>query len=292
MKVPQAFEQRILRIYGVLGSTWLASLDSLLAAVEMRFGLENVVLMEDLSYNLVAQAESDSYGPCVLKLSLEGEALRREAHALEYYQGNAAVRLLDKDFSFGALVLELLEPGESLKQFFPQQDEKATEIAASVIKVLHANPEEPEGFPSLKQWLTPLFDRGYGALSEYDKAQGIARELLSVDDELHVCHGDLHHGNILASSRGWVSIDPKGVVAPTWFEIGCFMSNPLTLLDYNAKHSIERRFDQFSELLAIDRELLVASSYVYAVLAACWSLEEGSDREVAYFLRCAQLIVS
>ncbi len=187
--------------------------------------------------------------------------------------------------------MERLEPGSSLKQLFPHEDEQATEIAASVIRQLHAKPQEiPEGFPTMEDWFAPLFDDRYSVLaSEYDRVQAIVRDLLGRDDTRFLCHGDLHHENILLSKGGWISIDPKGVIAPLWFEIGCFMRNPLNLLDKsNTGVIIERRFDQFAELLGIERGILVQSSYVQAVLAASWVLQEGGDGN--YSLRCALLM--
>src|SRR5262245_61159391 len=39
-------------------------------------------------------------------------------------------------------------------------------------------------------------------------------------------HGDFHHFNILSSERGWLVIDPKGVIGPAGYEVGPFMMNP------------------------------------------------------------------
>ncbi len=291
LRLSEAFKQTIANAYGALGVAWLASLDTLLVGVMQRFSLTEIELMDDLSYNLVAKVESKIYGSCVLKLSVDYEALKREVEALKYYQGHAVVRLLDEDLYSGALLLELLEPGYSLKTLFPYHDGQATEIAASLIKQLHQKPlESSGGFPSLKQWFAPLFEKQYPELaSEYDRVQEVVMELLTIDDELYLCHGDLHHDNILKSKRGWTCIDPKGVIAPLWFEVGCFMRNPLSLLEENAASIIDRRFAQFVELLSIEREVLVHSSYAQAVLAASWALDNG-EASWKYFFDCSLLI--
>jgi streptomycin 6-kinase len=43
-------------------------------------------------------------------------------------------------------------------------------------------------------------------------------------------HGDLHHGNVLHDSeRGWVAIDPKGVLGEPEYEIGVALRNPIEI---------------------------------------------------------------
>lgn len=43
-------------------------------------------------------------------------------------------------------------------------------------------------------------------------------------------HGDLHHENILLGARGWVVIDPKGLVGDPAFEPSAYLRNPLALM--------------------------------------------------------------
>lgn len=292
MHISPEFQQRIVTTYGPLGVTWLASLDELLATLCKRHTLSRIQLMPVLSYNLVAQAQSEQYGPVVIKMSVDASSLQREVEALKWYRGNGAVTVLAQDASVGALLLEHLEPGVSLVEKFPQQDDQAVQIAAGVMDRLHQQPmQESQSFPSIEHVFTPLATTTYPQLvEEYERARGLMRDLLSVNDERVLCHGDLHHANILSSTRGWLSIDPKGVIAPRWFEVGCFIRNPLILLEYSAKKIIERRVDQFSALLGIERYILIACSYVQAVLATVWALEDRGDWE--YFLGCARLMRS
>ena len=40
-------------------------------------------------------------------------------------------------------------------------------------------------------------------------------------------HGDLQHYNVLLDKdRGWVAIDPKGVVGELEYEVGALLRNP------------------------------------------------------------------
>ncbi len=290
LKLPILFTQTIIATYGTKGAQWLASIDSILAMLQERFSLRNLQLMNGLSYHLVLKAESDQYGSCVLKIPVEPSSTQKEANALRFYNGKSSVHLLDQDFSTGALLLELLEPGSSLVGLFPQQDELATEIVASVVAQLSTTDAHLEGFPTIREWFAPLETDTYPELaSEYGRVRGVLRELMSIKGQAQLCHADLHHSNVLLSQRGWVSIDPKGVIAPFWFDVGCFMRNPLDLL--KASHPlviIERRIDQFSALLSVEKDLLRACSYAQAVLAASWARDDQADWY--HFLMCASLL--
>jgi streptomycin 6-kinase len=45
---------------------------------------------------------------------------------------------------------------------------------------------------------------------------------------VRLLHGDLQHYNVLLDrKRGWLAIDPKGVVAEGEFELGAALRNPI-----------------------------------------------------------------
>ncbi|MGG6708099.1 UNVERIFIED_CONTAM: hypothetical protein ITH57_25600, partial [Salmonella enterica subsp. enterica serovar Weltevreden] len=45
----------------------------------------------------------------------------------------------------------------------------------------------------------------------------IEDNMMSHDSDLRGLHGDLHHDNIMSSSRGWLVIDPVGLVGEAGF---------------------------------------------------------------------------
>ena len=136
MRLPEFLVHTILRVRGSTGTAWLKLLDDRLAQLSNTWQLSDIVLMPDLSYNVVAHAQSALYGPVILKCGVDGESLMREKEALRVYSGIGAVRLLAYDESLGALLLERLEPGRSLMGLFPEEDELATQRAAEVISKL------------------------------------------------------------------------------------------------------------------------------------------------------------
>ncbi len=273
MNLPESFVTTIQRTWGASGIDWLKSLDVRIALLTLRWQLTDIVLFPDLSYAFVAHAKSP-HGPVVLKLSCDELSLHREWLALSAYAGNGAVRVYEYDSDQGALLLERLEPGTVLAV----DDEEATAIVAELIKKFKVTSENCE-FPDMKEWFRALYIDHPEIPQEYLMlARRWVRELIEEAQPCFLAHGDLHQGNVLASERGWVAIDPKGVLAPFGFDVGAYMRNPLLNIINNPNRStlIGRRFDQFADLLASDREFLVRVSFSQAVLAACWSLEESS----------------
>lgn len=69
-------------------------------------------------------------------------------------------------------------------------------------------------------------------------------------------HSDLHHENILSSERGWLAIDPKGVLGKREFEVTAFMRNPIKRAKKNllTKEILLTRFNLISKELDLDKE--------------------------------------
>jgi streptomycin 6-kinase len=143
-------------------------------------------------------------------------------------------------------------------------------------------------FAALKD-VRPQFDGGTGPFPR-DIFERVESELprLFAGAEVKLLHGDFHHFNILSSDRGWLAIDPKGVIGPAGYEIGPLMINPWgDLSDWEQfKVQAVRRIDILSERLGWHRESITAWALAHAVLSAWWdypSLDWG------YSLNCAKV---
>lgn len=90
-------------------------------------------------------------------------------------------------------------------------------------------------------------------------------------------HGDLHHHNVLFDfDRGWVAIDPKGVVGEIEYEIGAALRNPYERPDlFASPATVERRLQLFTSKLNLDFKRALAWGFAQAVLSAIWSVEDG-----------------
>ncbi len=197
------------------------------------------------------------------------------AAALRYFGGQGAVRLLRCDGQ--AHLLEYAE-GEDLTTLVRRgDDERATATIACLLNTLHRPHRHPPpaALTPLKRWFRALFERDTHYLCS--KAASIAQALLDQPREVCVLHGDIHHANIRHSAgRGWLAIDPKGLIGERTYDAANTLCNPIEL---PALVENEARLMKNAEILAqrsaLDLSRLLRFVFVYACLSASWSLEDG-----------------
>ena len=138
--------------------------------------------------------------------------------------------------------------------------------------------------------IRPHFNGGTGPFPKelLERVESFLPELFA-DKNVKLMHGDFHHFNILSSERGWLVIDPKGVVGPAGYEVGPLMINPWnSLSDWNKfKVQTERRVSILSERLSWERETIINWATAHAVLSAWWNIED--DMEDEYSMQCARI---
>jgi len=243
----------------------------------------------------------------VLKFGLK-KIIDQEIQALQYFQGNACVKLLQFDQEFSdtnsALLLEYLQPGHSLKDLFLQGKEKESiEIFVDVVKKIHLNLNKnldfkiKSNFQTVEQKLSLLHtfqSKNDQLVQLLPHAIKLADKLIATQGNQCLLHGDLHHENILQQNDAWVMIDPQGVIGELAYEVGAFIRNPLfELLDQNNLESLMLyRFERLNELLHLDKQRIIDWSFVQAVLAACYSEQDGQQAAQQYFITVAKLIVN
>ena len=82
--------------------------------------------------------------------------------------------------------------------------------------------------------------------------------------------------SLLDDERGWLAIDPKGLVAELEFETGAALRNPLQRPDvFTNPETIARRVNRFARDLCLDESRIVAWGFVQSVLAVIWLVEDG-----------------
>ncbi|HJP90941.1 MAG TPA: aminoglycoside phosphotransferase family protein [Pyrinomonadaceae bacterium] len=220
----------------------------------------------------------------VLKITkYEGD----ESHSgsiLRAFAGDGAVRVYE--FETGAVLLERLEPGEQLVDLVKHgKDEEATEILAQIINKLRDH-RAPAECPTVADWGRG-FDR-YLQSGNQDIPHELVHEVRSLYEQLvatqrttMLLHGDLQHYNILFDKdRGWVAIDPKGVVGELEYEIGALLRNPVELPElFTNPATIHRRLEILTRALNLDATRTRAWSFAQAVLSAVWDIEDGNRIE-------------
>lgn len=196
------------------------------------------------------------------------------ARYLAALDGQGAVRVLAR--AGDAILMEWCD-GPSLGDLVRAgQDVQATEILCDVIQTLHAVRHDNTHLEPLARRFAPLTNASLdGDLAE---AARIARELLSDPVPPVALHGDLHHDNILHAARGWLAIDPKGVLGDPAYETANAFRNPEGLGDslYDPAR-IARLADQISHRLGYPVDRLLGWAAAHCALSTRWSLEDGQS---------------
>jgi streptomycin 6-kinase len=92
-----------------------------------------------------------------------------------------------------------------------------------------------------------------------------------------VVHGDLHHGNVLDfGPRGWLAIDPKGLIGDRSYDYPHIIMNP-DVETATAPGRLARRVQVISEVARVEPRRLLTWTLAYAGLSAAWTLGDGAD---------------
>ena len=295
MDLPYRFVANIKNYFGEEGMKWLSRLPSLIDGAIQRWDLTDIQQIDNLSVNYVAFAKRDGE-EVVLKIGVINHEFISEMTALRIFDGDGAVRLLESDEDNYMFLMERVRPGTMLVAL--EDDERRTHIACDVMT--HLWRPAPEGpLIQLSEWFEGLkglrvrFDGGTGPFPEklVGRAESLLPELFA-DSSPHVLmHGDFHHFNVLSSERGWLAIDPKGVIGPAGYEVGPLLMNPWgDFLNRPDPVGItERRLAILSERLGLPRDQLKDWGICHSVISAWWDLTEdgiGGD----YSIGCAEVI--
>ena len=218
------------------------------------------------------------------------EEERRGGAVMVWWAGDGAARVLARDGD--AILLERAMGGSSLEAMARDgADDAATAILCQVAAGLHVkrSAPPPESVVPLEVWfrqLEPAADRFGGVLV---KSAAAARELLANPRDVVVLHGDFHHGNVLdAGERGWVAIDPKGLLGERGFDFANMFCNPTPQIAA-APGRMRRRLQIVAPLIGYDPRRLAQWVLAYAGLSAAWSLDSGYDADARGALAIAEL---
>ena len=310
MQLPDLFITTIQKAFKEDGEKFLAVLPALIEDASKRWGLTDVQPVPNLSYNFVAFAKRGKED-VMLKIGVPNPELNSEMAALKLFDGDGACQLLACDEERGFLLLERLNPGTVLADI--TDDDERTNIAVDVMQkiwrpltALESNSKlfgsgqqaaRLQNFIKLSDWFGELknirlhFNGGTGPFPKklLERVESFLPELFA-DGNVKLIHGDFHHFNILLSERGWLAIDPKGVIGPAGYEIGPLMINPWGSLSdgVSFKAQTKRRMSILSERVGWERESIINWATAHAVLSTWWDTQpDGTGGE--YSLWCAEM---
>ena len=280
--LPPRFRENVLGVCGERGRHWLSNLPEIVGEMAKKWSLAVENPFPNLTYNYVAPCVCADGSRAVLKIGLPEEndsVIFGEAKFLKITGGSGAVKLLQFDADYRALLLERLLPGENLAKLCQRNDQEATVIAVDIMRKICRQPPKNHDFPILENWINKLQTAAETKFPVrlVTKARNYFEELSDASNQNLLLHGDLHHENILSAEReSFLAIDPKGVVGNIGYEIGVFLNNQRRLIwaRQNLQEILAERVEQFAESFEIEPRNLRRWAFVQAVLAAWWVFED------------------
>ena len=209
----------------------------------------------------------------------------RGEHYLAWRRGEGAVQLLGRDGH--SMLLEYA--GDTLLSAVLDQesDNAATAIAAEVMTRLFS--PSSHSFPSelqpLRERYASLFkkaatDRDAGHASIYVDAAAIADRLLDDPHDVRPLHGDLHHENILQGPRGWLTIDPKGILGDPGFDAAnMFYNAPGHDEICSDPQRIAHMAEVFAKTLSQTPSAILDHAFAWGCLSSSWHHEDENEDE-------------
>lgn len=249
----------------------------------IRWSLSRAVLIAETPRSWIYKVEQNGRNPAVLKQLKPdaGDEEQRGSALQAWYGGEGAATVFDA--MGGVLFMEWLDGPTLGEAARAGRDEEAAIAIAGVVKALHgAREADPPPLLPLRQWYRALFEmpasRWPGMSRDLlARAVGVAHKLFDKPAASLPLHGDLHHDNILSSPRGWLAIDPKGLVGDPVYEVASSFINPM---DAPNLVTDARRVIRLSELyearLGYGRKRMLGYAATHAALSACWDLGAGN----------------
>jgi len=212
-----------------------------------------------------------------LKLSWTDEYSADEMSALEAWDGDGVVRLINTDKSLGALLLERLDYNTNLESLSPDD---AILVAGDLLRRLAIPaPYWARSVESQCDELASRMEKMFSSLdhnierSSLDKSLGLLKELRKSDDKLLV-NSDLHFQNVLAGDREkWLVIDPKvsagdlefGTAQLVWQDFGMVKSSD----------EFSRRLELLADAANLDLQKMRGWIYIRVVDLWLWGVKLG-----------------
>lgn len=205
----------------------------------------------------------------MLKIATEAEE-RAGNRLMAWWGGIGAAAVLAQDDD-----AVLLERGAA--SLLGQDDDTASRIACATLDLLHRpRAGHPPPLVPLDVWCLEIRTAAGGALADSAAAW---TALLAAPRDVCVLHGDAHHGNILDfGPRGWLAIDPKGLIGERGFDYANLLCNP----DHPGvtdQARFARQVAVISAAARLEPRRLVQWALAYAGLSAAWFIADGmADR--------------
>lgn len=246
----------------------------------MNTKLTNKTIIYEHPTKAVYAADSDEFGPVIVKRDRNTLQLRLEYEMLLSLDGEYSCKVYSFDENEGQLIEERILPGTVLRE--ERNLEKRLSVLKKIFFAIH-KPKE-DGVTYL-DWLADIkkFCETNQISEEWTKkaqlAYSICLDIFEKYSERVLLHGDLHHDNILLRMDGsYVMIDPKGVVGPSILDLPRFILNEIGA--HHEESSIEhitRVIELISQQFEYPLEDVEKVFVMEIILANIWCIEDGEN---------------
>ncbi|HTN63751.1 MAG TPA: aminoglycoside phosphotransferase family protein [Devosia sp.] len=249
----------------------------------IRWSLTKSTPIADSACSAIFRVEQNGRNFAALKIlkPYAAEDERRGATLMNWYGGEGAATVFD--IHGDTIFMEWLDGGTLGDAVRAGHDDDATIAIATLVANLHRPRSDiPEGLLELRSQFASLFKTDvrqwpHTARDLYARACGIALKLFDKPFASIPLHGDLHHDNIMASDRGWLAIDPKGLLGDPAYEFANVFRNPNGASPLvTDPRRINGLADVFADRLGLSRKRLLGWAAAHSALSACWDLAAGN----------------
>ena len=259
--------------------------DSLAEAVRL-WTLSNIEAVADTPTSVVRRARRADGSLVALKvLKPYGADEIAGARLMQWWGGDGAARIIG--ITGRTILMEWLD-GPPLGDLVRKEarDDDATAILCEVAAKLHRpRPVALERLDPLARSFSPLLDRGPGAWEPehrllVSQAISLARELLATTTDVVPLHGDFHHDNIVGCRRGWLAIDPKGLIGDRHYEFANVFRNPYGGGEIaRDPKRIDARAAMIACRLGLNHRRLLLWAAAHCALSECWNRAAGTKSD-------------
>lgn len=211
----------------------------------------------------------------------------RGAHYLIWQNGHGTTRLYDLKNT--SMLLEYAGDYHLNEHLKNGHDAETLVIFGDVLKALHT--PSPIQVPKDLQPLHMHFSSLFAATAKhpaYAEAADLAQRLLTMPHRAIPLHGDIHHENIIKGPRGWLAIDPHGLIGDAAFDTSNIFYNPLDRADLCLDISRAKQMaEYFSSIIGCSAAHILDYAFVYGCLSAAWYSEDGNDKNEERQLKIA-----
>jgi streptomycin 6-kinase len=251
-----------------------------------RWSISSAFLIADTPSSVVHRVTFNGGTNAVLKsLKPRGLGELPGMSFLAWRRGQGAVQIIERHGN--ACLLEDAGDTTLRKLRTAEGEDAANAIIVDVIAELHGHGAAfPQELVHLNQHFQTLLDNAHQQTDLRLQepllfCANLAIGLLASQDDVKPLHGDLHHDNIIGGgSRGWLAIDPQGLIGDPAYEVANIFGNPLNALrDIIDPARIQTLCRLFSDVLGCPKDKILRYAIAHAGLSICWSLEDGTRFE-------------